>query len=92
MTPALRLHHPPDPSTETTAAPPPAALLDVDALAAMLSLGTSTIWRHHAAGRIPSPVRIGRAVRWRRDELAKWVEAGCPPRSVWERSKKGGER
>ena len=88
---ALRLHQPPAPEPVTAAAdaaPPsatPAALLDVDGVAALLSLGSSTVWRHHAAGRIPAPIRIGRSVRWRRDELVEWIESGCPARAVWER-------
>ena len=29
-------------------------------------------------------VRLGRSVRWRRDELLAWLEAGCPARDRWE--------
>ena len=42
-------------------------------------------WRSwDAGGRVPRPVRIGRSVHWRADELRRWVEAGCPRRSEWE--------
>ncbi len=41
-------------------------------------------WRSwHSAGFVPRPVRIGRSVLWRRDELRPWVAAGCPPRKEW---------
>src|SRR5262245_24308446 len=42
-------------------------------------------YRDNAAGRVPAPVRIGGAVRWRRAELERWVEAGCPDRATWEK-------
>lgn len=42
-------------------------------------------WRTwDAAGRIPQPVRIGRATLWRAEELRCWVDAGCPRRDEWE--------
>jgi len=40
--------------------------------------------RHHAAGRVPDPVRIGGCVGWRRQELLDWIAAGCPDRRTWE--------
>lgn len=58
-------------------------LLRTDDLAARLGLGRATIYRQVAAGRLPAPIRIGRAVRWRRAEIEDWVAAGCPPRSRW---------
>jgi predicted DNA-binding transcriptional regulator AlpA len=30
------------------------------------------------AGRLPAPVHVGCLTRWRRDELERWVRAGCP--------------
>jgi len=33
------------------------------------------------------PVRLGRAVRWRAEELRAWVEKGCPPRARWNAEK-----
>jgi len=35
-------------------------------------------WRYVSSGRAPAPVRLGGAVRWRRSELAEWIQAGCP--------------
>ena len=46
------------------------------------SLGTWRTW--DAAGWIPRPIRIGRSMLWRADELREWVEAGCPRRAEWE--------
>ncbi len=35
------------------------------------------------SGRTPAPVRIGRSLYWRPNELSAWVEAGCPDRATW---------
>ncbi len=41
-------------------------------------------WRSwHSAGWVPAPLRIGRSLLWRRDELIAWVAAGCPTRDAW---------
>jgi len=42
-------------------------------------------WRSwHTSGRVPQPVQIGRSLYWRRSELVAWIQAGCPPRDVWQ--------
>ena len=41
-------------------------------------------WRDHTAGRIPAPIKLGGRSLWRVEELRRWVEAGCPSRTVWE--------
>jgi len=46
------------------------------------SLRTWRSW--DSGGRIPRPVRIGRATLWRVSELKEWVAAGCPRRAEWE--------
>lgn len=41
-------------------------------------------WRSwYAAGLVPRPIRIGRSLLWRRNELREWVGAGCPQRDEW---------
>ena len=62
-------------------------LRDADA-AALCGLSRSGFRKAHAAGRVPLPVRIGRACRWRRDELTAWIAAGCPTRDRWAAAKK----
>ena len=58
-------------------------LLDAPQVAAMLNVGISTFYRLNSSGRVPEPVRLGGAVRWRREEIKAWTEAGCPPRGRW---------
>lgn len=47
-----------------------------------VSLRTWRAW--DATGKVPQPVRIGRAVFWRLEELRSWVAAGCPDRETWQ--------
>lgn len=47
-----------------------------------VSLRTWRAW--DATGKVPQPVRIGRAVFWRLDELRAWVAAGYPDRETWQ--------
>jgi excisionase family DNA binding protein len=62
-------------AAETTTA----LLIDASQVCARLSIGKSKLHQMLRAGHFPvAPVRLGRAVRYRADELAQWVAAGCP--------------
>jgi predicted DNA-binding transcriptional regulator AlpA len=52
-------------------------LITASKLAALLEVSTRTLWRLRSAGRLPEPVRLGGAVRWRRDDILKWITDGC---------------
>lgn len=53
---------------------PPAELLDRVALAALLSVGASTLDRLRETGAIgPKPIRLGGALRWYRGEVLAWL-------------------
>ena len=58
-------------------------LLSANDVGRILGIGLSTVWRHHSAGRLPLPVHLGGATRWRKDELESWVDLGCPARDKW---------
>lgn len=58
-------------------------LLTARNVAALLNVSQRHIWKLLSSGRLPQPVRLGRSVRWRRDELTAWMDAGCPPRDAW---------
>lgn len=53
-------------------------LIDVEGAATMCCCSTRTVRRLADAGKMPRPVKLGRLVRWRRDELARWLSEGCP--------------
>lgn len=60
-------------------------LISVREVAKMLGISTRSVWRLHSIGKIIAPVRIGGAVRWRQDELKRWINEGCPPPPVASR-------
>ena len=53
-------------------------LITAEDFAALLSISTRTLWRKRSAGEIPQPIRVGVTVRWRLDEVRKWINEGCP--------------
>jgi excisionase family DNA binding protein len=56
----------------------PADLLDVKALSKRLACSPRHAYRLADAGKLPSPVRLGCLVRWRRAEIEQWISDGCP--------------
>lgn len=46
--------------------------------ARLMCISTRTLWRLRSAGQLPDPVRLGGAVRWRLDDIKKWIADGCP--------------
>jgi predicted DNA-binding transcriptional regulator AlpA len=53
-------------------------------LGKILAVAVRTIWRYDEEGKIPRPLRIGRSVRWRLNEIQDWLNCGAPRREVWE--------
>ncbi len=68
-----------------------ALAIDAVQLGRLLGLSMRTIRRLDSSGRIPRPVRIGGAVRWRASEIAAWLNEGCPDRQAWEAVKRSGK-
>ncbi len=58
------------------------------ALAAYLSISRRKIWDMNARDSLPIPVRLGRSVRWRKEDIDLWVEQGCPDRKQFEKAKR----
>ena len=51
----------------------------------VLSLSKRQVFRMRSSGLICAPVRVGLgAVRWRRDDIEKWISMGCPGRQEFE--------
>ena len=58
-------------------------LLKADEAAHLLGISRGHFYSLHSSARVPYPIRLGRCVRWRAEELREWVRAGCPPRHKW---------
>lgn len=56
-------------------------LIPVREVARIMNVSTRSVWRLLSAGKLPRPLRIGGAVRWRRDDLERWIADGCPDRT-----------
>ena len=56
---------------------------DARGIAKLLCSGIRTVRTWDAAGKIPSPIRIGGRVVWRLDEIRAWLDAGAPDRATW---------
>lgn len=54
------------------------AMIDVEAVAALLTCSTRHVYRLADAGRMPRPVKLGGLVRWSRSAVLDWIAAGCP--------------
>jgi excisionase family DNA binding protein len=53
-------------------------LISVEAVADLLGISPRSVWRRLSSGEMIEPIKIGKSVRWRRQEVIDWVEAGCP--------------
>ena len=59
-------------------------LLTIKQVARLLGVCRATACRLNSDGRLPRPIRFGRAVRWDFSVLKDWIAAGAPPRERWE--------
>jgi len=55
-------------------------LLRVQEVGQRLGVSARQVWKLLAAGRLPSPVRLGRSVRWRESDIGDFIRLGCPAR------------
>jgi excisionase family DNA binding protein len=53
-------------------------LLSARDVATLLQCSDKHIQNLRIAGRIPAPVKLGTLVRWPRQVIEQWIEAGCP--------------
>lgn len=63
-------------------------LVDAEGAGQVMGVSGRTWRRWDSAGNVPRPIRIGRRVRWHIAELRAWVQASCPPRKQWEKSRR----
>ncbi len=58
-----------------------------DDLAALLQVSLRHVAAMNSSGRLPRPLRLGRAVRWLAEEFHEWLAAGAPARDKWDAMK-----
>jgi|GEM_PF-731399 len=65
--------------TTTPSTPTESALIDAAQFARLLSVSKPTIWRLKEAGKLPQEIALtSQVIRWRREVVMKWIDAGCP--------------
>jgi predicted DNA-binding transcriptional regulator AlpA len=63
-------------------------LLSTEDAAEALSLSRSAFYSLHSAGKVgPLPIKLNRRTLWSVRELDRWIDAGCPCRSEWQKAK-----
>ena len=76
-----------------TVSVPDRLLLSSEELASMLSISRATLWRMLAAGKLPLPLRpTAGIVRWRSDEIQRWVDSGMPDQITWQALQASSQR
>ena len=55
-----------------------AGMMDVEAVARLLSCSSRHVYRMADMGRMPRPVKLGALVRWSRAIVMEWIAQGCP--------------
>ena len=53
-------------------------LVDVRAVARLLSCSQRHVYRLADAGKMPKPLRLGTLNRWSRQAIMRWINDGCP--------------
>lgn len=54
-------------------------LIDAAEFARLLSVSKPTVWRLRKAGKLPTSIALtSQCIRWRREIVLEWINAGCP--------------
>jgi predicted DNA-binding transcriptional regulator AlpA len=54
------------------------AFMTVGQLAKLIQKSVRSVWRMRSAGLVPRPVKLGGGVRWRVEDIERWIAEGCP--------------
>lgn len=73
------------------------AMIDGEQFAAMLQISPATFARLKAAGKLPTPARFGRLVRWPATEVRAWLlsrdgRGNLPDAAGWRRMRESSIR
>ena len=58
-------------------------LIDAKGASNLLSISPVYFRLLDRNGLVPSPIKFGRRLLWRLDELKAWCKKGCPDRKTW---------
>lgn len=52
-------------------------LLRIDDCLRIVPLGKSTFWKYVAEGKLPAPIRLGKATMWKHSDMMAFVASGA---------------
>jgi len=58
-------------------------LLTAAQVAQTLGVSKRQVFRLNSSAKIPAPIKIAGATRWRAQEIAAWIRAAAPDRKTW---------
>lgn len=67
-------------------------LLSSHYAAELIGCSVQALRNWHLYGRVPVPIVVGNRLYWRRDEILRWIDAGCPNREEWKKTKQSFQR
>ncbi len=54
-------------------------MVEVKEFARLIDVSPATLWRMRSASKLPPAVKLSAGcVRWRRADIQRWVDLGCP--------------
>jgi len=59
-------------------------LISAKTVAQIFSLSKRQVFRLNSSGKIPAPVRVNGAIRWRESDIERWIALSCPDRQTFE--------
>jgi len=76
--------------SELVPASPFDPLWTIEQLAAYLKMSPRAVFCLRSQGRLPEPIRVGRSIRFKAEEIQAWTRAGAPDLVNWESMKRVG--
>lgn len=64
--------------------------LSAEEVAEALGISRAHVFKLLSSGRLPRPIKLGRAVRWPRKDLEEWLASGAPSSDRWELIRRQG--
>lgn len=62
-------------------------LLNTGRAAELIGCSTQTLRNWNLYGRVPVPLILGNRLYWKRNEILEWLDADCPNRKEWMKTK-----
>jgi|6_EtaG_2_1085325.scaffolds.fasta_scaffold453371_2 excisionase family DNA binding protein len=55
-------------------------MMNPEQVASLLAIRKDTVYRWNRSGMMPEAIKIGKILRWQRNDVEEWIADGCPRR------------